>query len=60
MRFDAPLQPVGELRDFAAGRRSYQSYVEWQAGEGLRADLSLALPNRLKLTAQRRMLTADR
>ena len=34
MRFDVPLQAAGELSDSAAGRRSYQSYLEWQAVEG--------------------------
>jgi len=34
MRLDAPLQAAGELSDSAAGRRSYQSYLEWQAEEG--------------------------
>jgi putative transposase len=34
MRFDAPLQAAGEVNDSADGRRSYQSYLEWQAAEG--------------------------
>ena len=34
LRFAASLQAAGELSDSAAGRRSYQSYLEWQAAEG--------------------------
>jgi hypothetical protein len=34
MRFAAPLHAAGELSDSVAGRRSYQSYLEWQAAEG--------------------------
>ena len=33
MRFDGPLEAAGGLSDSAAGRKSYQSYLEWQAAE---------------------------